>query len=1113
MKTKIKEYCLIISRDSGKVCLLFFFFVSLLNARGITAAGQESGDSLREFMERLIAETEYSFLFDESQLEKVALTEDIAIANRTIRDILRDVNKQVPIEYNIEGRNISIRLKTRLQQKTGRLNGHIYDDQNVPLPGANIIIEGSSGALGTSTGFDGDYDMQLIPGIYTVRISYISFATQRITEVVIEAGKTTTLDVVLQPSSETLEEVVVTAEYDRRANNVAALNAIRKNEVTAIDGITAEQIARTPDNNVAQVLTRVTGLHVQDNKYVVVRGVSERYNNVAMNNALMPSTEANRRNYAFDIIPSNLIESVIVHKTASPSLPGEFTGGYVNVNTVEIPGENFLTIQIGTGGNKNTFGDFYSLPRYKNDYLGLSSSDSKLPALADDLRKSASIGINEDELLPLSKQMPGNDRFRITRYTQQPTQDYAISLGKIIDLAGDDRVGMTAALTYRNEQTEQGYFEEEPGNRLISGGNRYNFLTRLGGVLNATYAFGTHKISLKNTFYQKLETESTIYNGIDSEGPAVTGVTEERIINSFGQSTLKGEHRLGQRNSKLDWNLGIASYTRDQPNNIQYEGRSVSARFSNDDRALILQEYRNPHFPYDSYVTNRQIESPKDYYSKYKEKRYTLGMNLEIPFSTTNNKNKLSAGYAGSIRKTDFDQSRYVITPHGDTGANLSDFAGLPVYKILNQDAFNKELFHYYPQSVGVGGVTGLGNGYQGSQNLHAGYLSLDAYLFDNLHFSGGLRMEYNDMRTDTGIRETDRNEDTGVVTISEEPESYTIYETDLLPSANLIYEVTPQMNVRASYFRSLARPEFTELGKYTYYDYNLRTVIVSGYNDTDDEGNPILLEQTTVDNLELRWEFYPTPEESFSISGFYKDFDRPIELQLDANQGSATPLRAGFYNLKRATNYGVEIDFRKSFAFLNSTFGENLYLFGNASLIWSEIYYDREQVPVDTGETDEEGNPIYKLAVVEENRPLYGQAPYIVNGGLQYTGTHFGFTASYNRVGPRIVLPSEESFYHEYEKPRDVLDLQFRYAFLQDNRAEIKLNLADIFNDPVIRYYNNIDPETKQVRADIVPHESGSLLVPLSDPSGEDYSPEYDLVRRRYDRQRSFTVSFKYTF
>ncbi|MBC9797191.1 TonB-dependent receptor [Sinomicrobium sp. FJxs] len=1068
-------------------------------------------------MERLIEETDYNFLFDESQLENATLKKDINIGNRPIKDILRDIDRQVPLEYSIEGKNVSLRLVPRAQQqKKGRLNGHVYDDQNAPLPGANMIIEGRP--LGTSTGFDGDYDIQLLPGTYTVRVSYISFATQRVTDVVVEAGKTTTLDIVLQPSSETLEEVVVTAQYDRRANNVAALNAIRKNEVTAIDGITAEQIARTPDNDVAQVLTRVTGLHVQDNKYVVVRGVSERYNNVAMNNALMPSTEANRRNYAFDIIPSNLVESVIVHKTASPDLPGEFTGGYVNVNTVEIPSEDFLTIKIGTGGNKNTFDDFYSLPRFKNDYLGLLSSDSKLPVLAHELRKSARAGVNENELVPLSRQMPGNDRFRISRYTQQPTQDYAISLGKTIDLAGDDRLGMTAALTYRNEQTKQAYFEEEPGSRFITGGDRYNFLTRLGGVLNATYAFDTHKISLKNTFYQKLETENTIYNGINLyEGWPVTGVAEERIVNSFGQSTLKGEHSLGQRNAKLGWDLGIAGYTRNQPNNIQYEGRSYSTSFSSADRELVFQEFRNSHPPYDSYVTNRQIESPKDYYSKYGEKRYTAGLNLEIPLSATHNKNKLSAGYSGSIRKTDFDQFRYVISPHGETGTRLSDFAGLPIYRILNQNAFDEELFHYYPQSVGVGGINGLGNGYEGSQDLHAGYLSLDAYLFGKLHFSGGLRVEYNDMRTDTGIRETKKNEDTGEVTISEEPESYTIYETDLLPSANLIYEVTPQMNARASYFRSLARPEFTELGKYTYYDYNLRTVVVSGYGITDEEGNEKLLEQTTVDNFELRWEFYPTPEESFSVSGFYKDFDKPIELQLDNNSGGGTtPLRASFYNLKRATNYGVEIDFRKSFAFLNSTFGENLYLFGNASLIWSDIYYDREQVPVDTGETDEEGNPIYKLTVVEENRPLYGQAPYIVNGGLQYTGAHFGFTASYNRVGSRIVLPSGDPFYHEYEKPRDVLDLQFRYAFLKDNRAEIKLNLADIFNNPIIRYYNNIDPKTKQNRVKIAPNPDGeghSLSIPLHDPSGKNYDPRYDLVRRRYDRQRSFTLSFKYTF
>ncbi|MGS2738065.1 TonB-dependent receptor domain-containing protein [Sinomicrobium sp. M5D2P17] len=1114
MKTKIKEYCLIISRDSGKVCLLFFFFVSLLNARGITSSGQESEHSLREFMERLIAETEYSFLFDESQLEKVTLTEDITITNRAIRDILRDVNKQIPIEYNIEGRNVSIRLKPRLQQKTGRLNGHIYDDQNVPLPGANIIIEGNSGALGTSTGFDGDYNMQLASGTYTVRISYISFTTQRITDVAIEAGKTTTLDVVLQPSSETLEEVVVTAEYDRRANNVAALNTIRKNEVTAIDGITAEQIARTPDNNMAQVLTRITGLHVQDNKYVVVRGVSERYNNVAMNGAAMPSTEANRRNYAFDIIPSDLIESVIVHKTASPDLPGEFTGGYVNVNTVEIPNEDFLSIKIGTGGNKNTFDDFYSLPRYKNDYLGLSSSDSKLPGLYNDIAKTSRF--YPEKLLPLSKQMPGNDRFHLHRYTQQPTQDYAMALGKIIDLTGDDRLGMTAAFTYRNEQTKQGYFEEEPGARDITGGDRYTFLTRLGGVLNATYAFGIHKISLKNTFYQKLEAENTIFNGIDGNGWYMTGITEKRITNSFGQSILKGEHTLGaDNNHKLKWDLGIANYTRDQPNNLEINGNTAQITGAPSEREQIMEEFRNPYPPY-SYIKNRTVDNPPyDYYSKYQEKRYTFGTKLEIPLSKNNRKNKLLVGYAGSIRDINFEQSRFAILAY--RGRDVSGFLGLPLHEAVNQDSFDDEYLYYVPQSTGSdgSGTEGFSNGFRGRQDLHAAYLSADVYLLDKLHFSGGVRMEANNMKTTTGILAIDPiNSDGDIIIDNDATEEYTLNETDFLPSANLIYEVTPQMNARASYFRSLARPEFTELGKYTYYDFNLRTLVVSGYGVLNsEEGEDVaLLEQTTVDNLELRWEFYPTPEESFSVSGFYKDFDKPIELQLHPSTGY-TALRASYYNLKRATNYGVEIDFRKSFAFLNSSFGENLYLFGNASFIWSDIYYDRDDVPIDTGETNEEGNPVYELAVVEESRPLYGQAPYIVNGGLQYTGAHFGFTASYNRVGPRIVLPGGTPFYHEYEKPRDVLDLQFRYAFLQDNRAEIKLNLADIFNDPVIRYYNNIDPETKQDRTEPVPYEGGSLRVPLKDPSGKDYDPEYDLVRRRFDRLRSLMVSFKYTF
>ncbi|SFW69640.1 TonB-dependent receptor [Sinomicrobium oceani] len=1114
MRAKIKEYCLIPSRYSGKVCLLFFLILSIQTTRSNHFEVQQSGQSLKAFIEKLIEETPYSFLFDESQLGNVILIRPVEIRDRAIRDILADVNRQIPIEYNIEGKNISIRTRDRQRQKTGRLNGHVYDDRQVPLPGANIIIENKG--TGISTGFDGDYDLLLPTGVYTVRISYISFKTQEVTGVVITPGNTTTLDVILEPASEALQEVVVTAQYDRRVNNVAALNTIRKNEVTAIDGITAAQIARTPDNDVAQVLTRVTGLHVQDNKYVVVRGVSERYNNVAMNNALMPSTEANRRNYAFDIIPSNLIESVIVHKTASPELPGEFTGGYVNINTLEIPNKNFLTLEVGTGGNENTFNDFYSLPRYKNDYLGLMTSGSKLPALAGELSNNADF--SPETLLPLSKQMPGNNRFRLNRYTQQPTQNYALGVGKVIRLSDDNRLGMTAALTYRNEQSKQGYYEETQGTREIVGGDRYNFLSRTGGIFNITYAFGTQKISLKNTFYQKLETENTVYNGINLYvGQPKTGITEERVVNSFGQSVLNGEHTTDAPNAyKFKWNIGIANYTRNQPNNLQIEGVNENLFYDSADRELIAQEFRKSHPPY-QYVKFRTLDDPLyDYYSKYQEKRYTMGFNLELPLSVTHSKNKLVTGYSGSIRDVDFDQSRYAVLAYGEWAARRDEFVGLPLYEVINQEAFDNEYLYYRPISSGSdASVKGFSNGFKGTQGLHAVFLMLDTYFTGKLHFSGGVRLEDNTMKTETGIRTLDDVDGAGIDN-STETDAYTFRRTNFLPSANLIYELTPKMNLRTGYFMSLARPEFTELGNYSYFDYNLRTLILSGYSLVSG-GEEKLLEQTTIDNLELRWEYYPTANESFSVAGFYKSFDKPIELQvLQSAQNVTTALKAGYFNLDRATNYGVEIDFRKSFGFLQTTFGENLYLFGNASFIWSKIYYDREDVPVDTGETDEEGNPVYREAVVEDNRPLYGQSPYIINGGLQYTGKHFGLTATYNRVGPRIILPAGEPFYDEYEKPRNVLDLQFRYAFLKENRAEIRLNLADILNDPVIRYMNNIDSETKNPRVDYVENSDDGgrkLAVPQHDPSGKSYDSRYDLVRRRYDRLRSFNITFKYTF
>src|SRR5690606_6617223 len=173
------------------------------------------------------------------------------------------------------------------------------------------------------------------------------------------------------------KEVVVTANY--RKASVEGLYALQKNNAALSDGISAEQIRVTPDNNAAQVLKRVSGLTVQDDKFVTVRGLSDRYNNVLLNGAALPSTEPNRRNFSFDIIPSGLIDNIIVNKTATPDMPAEFAGGLVQVTTKDIPDDNYASVTVGSGYNTNTIGrDMYSTKRGGNDYLGYVDGTHKI---------------------------------------------------------------------------------------------------------------------------------------------------------------------------------------------------------------------------------------------------------------------------------------------------------------------------------------------------------------------------------------------------------------------------------------------------------------------------------------------------------------------------------------------------------------------------------------------------------------------------------------------------------------------------------------------------------------------------------------------------------------
>lgn len=1040
--------------------------------------------SLDEILIQLQKQTSYNFSYDKQVAKSINIRN--AVFNKVpLGKVLTTLQQQAALAYDLDGRQISIRIggqeKPVIQQrKPGVVSGRIIDEKGEMLPGATIrIVELNKGM---QSSVDGTYSMQVPPGNYTMEVRFISYQSRQITGITIKSGENTPLDIAMKPSLKSLNEVVITADY--RKASIEGMFARQKSNAATMDGVVREQILRTPDNNVAQVLNRVSGLNVQDNRFVIVRGLSDRYNNVQLNGCLLPSTEPNARNFAFDVIPSALIDNVVVYKTATPDLSGEFSGGIVDMTTRDIPVENFIRIKLGSGFNTKATGkDFYGPERGKYDYLGFDDGSRKLPGTyeAGAYAKLIANGYYGDD--KESQQRYGNisaafpDRFTMYRFSGRPVQDYELNVGKVKTLSNGNRLGGILAITYRNQQTTQDYIDYAPIQIHNYIGKEYMFDNNLSGLLNLGYSFGKHRLALKSIFTQKFTERTRLYKGQNLYSDAdVDAFSNFPLYNTILQSKLEGEHTIGQKGFRFNWNGSLSSTHRKEPDNKRIMGEKAPG-------AGIF-----------GYIFNdaNQLRT-STYFSDLKEYRYTWSAEGLQPFILGGLQQQLKMGYQGTYRNADFEAEQFSIRPDNNATALQGDMSGLPYYDVYAPSNFGAGKLIYFSMLASESQERGRANGYSAYQRLHACYLMLDGHITKQLRFAGGLRVEKNYMSTLT--LDTRAKQD-GTVTLSDT--TVDINKTDWLPSVNLIYEVTPKFNIRASYYHSVARPDLRELSFFEYYKPEEDTWI-SGDN----------LRPTAIRNMDLRVEFYPSPQELISFSAFYKKFKDPIELQLEAALIPSHVLAMQYVNMKSATDLGFEFNFRKSVGFINenSAFLKNLFLSGNFSYLSAKVEYETEiRIRVD------DNKEIVQPA--KRNRPLFGQAPYIINGGVIYTGKHAGFNIVYNRVGERIIYGSELDEYNEYEKARDVLDLQLSYRFMKNNKAEIKLNAADMLNQPVIRYYNNHKniwkPDASGVPGTF--DQYGNLIVP-DDPSGKKYDSRYDELRRKFWYGRNFTLSASYTF
>ncbi len=868
----------------------------------------------------------------------------------------------------------------------GRISGTVTDGTSgETLIGVTVSVKHpgkESSVMGTTTDIDGKFTFEIAAGGYELEVRYVGYQPKVVTDVTVTDGKTTTLSVALtEPKSTDLSEVVITGSLKKESVN--ALYTMQKNAMAVSDGISADVIKRSPDRSTGDALKRVSGTTIQDGKFVIIRGLSDRYNTALVDNAILPSTEPNRKAFSFDIIPANMIDNIVITKSGTPDLPGDFAGGVINILTKEVPEENFNNISIGTGYNTVATGKkFQSGYRSGTDFLGFDNGARQLPATFPTTAGLSRLDANKPEQsVPYLKAL--NNDFSVHERKALPAINLQGSLGRIYNLGGNSRFGVTAAVTYNHNESIKKDLKRQYDNYDYRD-NVYTYSSNLGALLNLGYYVGKSKFTLK-TFYNRIFDDNFLYReGTNySSSKEIKYYAFDLIQKSLFKTTLNGEHQVGQGQSKLSWLVSYNYITNNQP----------------DQRKISYFESATP----GEYVADLGTlgKANNRLFGNLNESIWNGNLNYSIPFKFLE-KSSLQIGAFGQYRYRDF-ANRYLGAVINPMHPDANEIVQRPIQTLFADDVINGNAYSLLDG-------TGDGDQYEAKTMTLGGYAMMDNKISENLRVVWGARLESYHIDLSTATKqEVDQR------------------WLDILPSLNLTYSLNTKSNLRASYFRSVARPELREMANLGYYDYELSANIT---------GNTAL-KRTLIDNVDLRYEWFMNAGEILSASVFYKNFSNTLESQV-YGAGSSYDIRPG--NYKRGTNIGIEFELRKRLDFIaKNSFLKNLTYYVNLAYVKSDVTVDS----------------LYIRGKMVDSRPLSGQAPFVINTSLAYTSNNgkLNMNVLYNRVGQRLTFIGQDRFGIVYEAPRNLLDFQVSYAVTK--RSEFRLNVKDILNNPVRFYFD----------------------------------------------------------
>ena len=905
--------------------------------------------------------------------------------------------------------------------QTGSLYGVVYDEKTGDqIPGANILLVETT--IGATTDLDGRYEIKDIPpDQYNMRITCMNYNPKLIEGIRIKSGERIKLNTSLLPVDASdayrIEDVVVSAE--KVLSTDIAILAERKKAATIGDAISLEQISRSPDATTGDALKRVTGLSVKDNKFVYVRGMPERYSVTNLDGVPISSTETDvdKKSFSFDLIPASFLENVTVQKTATPDMPGDFSGGLVQINTLVFPNRRQYSISPSASYEEGTTGEDMLLSQSGDrDWLGYDDGtralpDGVLPLQPEDYSR------NHNDLV---RELPNN--WCPTENTAGYNSSFKAHYGDHFNF-GSNEFGVIAAGGYSNSYNVSEFedipvFNPSEIGRAHFKGTKYVKSVNLGGILGLDYRpSGQHKFSLLNLYRRLADDQVRISAGRPDRGSDYQEIQEiEWQERSILQSQLRGEHKFDSLNGlEIDWTGFYSDSDAEEPD------RKQVGYMEQPSGAMV--EHGN-------------------HRTWYQMKGDMSGARLDLTYPWR--EARFKTGFFTANRSREFAIADFYADPC--VGRDCEhELTLLPICEVFDPDNFGPRKFTFILSTPYTGN-------YDGESRVTAGYLMFDyPFRLFNRQFRaiGGARLEDAEVTVNTVESVEDKI-----------PLVTSIKKTDLLPSLNLKCELFRDSNLRLAYYKSLNYPEFREMANVRYYDFDAWRLV---------QGNPNLT-RAVIDNYDVRMEWFPQIGDLLALSYFYKVLENPIEQKV--SEGSTPYISSWFQRIGgkpgEAANYGFEVEIRKNLGFFSEAFSnfntdyfENFTVLGNYSRVWSKIDVLRE----------------VGTRIVEDSRPLQGQAPWTINLGLMFEEPHINtsFSVLYNKIGRRTATigVDEDRKRDIWLEPTDMLDMAIKHkTFFLDN-MEIKFTVRNILDEDEILTFGR-DPSDRPGREDFL-HKSYS--------------------------------------